>query len=244
MVSILVKDLITSRLRGASVVAACNATSIETKYSNLPNSDSQFKLAMYRTMENAATAVVMSVAVTEATINELLSSAEERQVHSPWIRAQNNISAAVLKKWADIWSSEERMTLIEKCQTMLKAANLQPLPEGKGSLQHLAVLIDLRNELVHSKPVYRAHGRSVPQKDRDPLERKLTGKFKPSLLVPKNHPFIWERCLSMGCAQWAVRTQLEFRNDLFRRLGINSIAEVPDFNVLPEMPNALSGDAP
>lgn len=236
MAHILVKDFITSRLRGASVVAAYTATSIETKYRNLPNDGDQFKLAMYRTMENAATAVVMSVAVTEATINELLSSTEERQVHSPWIRARNRISTAALQKWTDIWSSEERMTLIEKCQTMLKVASLSPLPEDKGSLQHLSALIDLRNELVHSKPVYRAHGQSVPQKDRDPLERKLTGKFKPSLLVPKTHPFMWERCLSMGCAQWAVRTQLEFRNDLFRRLGINSIAEVPDFNVPPQMP--------
>jgi hypothetical protein len=52
---------------------------------------------------------------------------------------------------------------------------------GAGAAQQLAALIELRNTLVHHKPVMVEHGRESHESD-DPIERKLNGRFELSRL--------------------------------------------------------------
>ena len=180
-------------------------------------------------MEYTASAVIMAVASAEGLLNELLSGARDERLQSTRWVPMANVSKDALKKWSEMWESDPRDSLVDKCHTMLEHAGLTPLPRGQGPLQNLEILISLRNELTHSKPVYRAHGISVPRTERDPLERSLLGKFKSSQLLSDKLPFMWQRCLSAGCAQWAVSTEIEFRNALFTILGIPIMAEAPEF---------------
>jgi hypothetical protein len=90
----------------------------------------------------------------------------------------------------------------------------------------MKALISLRNALVHSEPKARPHGSDFLPRERNKLEKKLAGKFAPSIMVPEDAPFIWQRCLGPGCAKWSAETESAFVNDFFKELGIPITREI------------------
>jgi len=170
-------------------------------------------------MEQTIGAVIVSVASIEGLINEILSGPNDRLVDKGNLQ---NVSDQAYLRWGRLWKDGafDKQNALEKCQLALSVADLEPLPRDRGAVQDLKLLISLRNEIVHSEPKYRADGKDLPEKDRDKLERSLKSKFEPNQLVPQSAPFIWQRCLGAGCAQWCVETESAFQSPV-RSTGIS-----------------------
>lgn len=228
-VKFLIKDPIAHVLRSAAVGFARRAIQLsgEIDRSNLTKLSIQQETRNRRVMEQTIGAIVVTVASLEGMINEILESASDADYFSR--QPPVNVSDSSYRRWARLREKKvfERGNALEKCQLALETADLPSLPEGEGPVQNLNALISLRNSLIHSEPKYRPHGVDVAQKDKDVLEKKLTGKYKDNLLVPKTSPFLWQRCLGAGCARWSIETESTFQNAFFKALGINlTIGEI------------------
>jgi len=181
-----------------------------------------------RLIQLAASTVIMTVAGWEADMNERLQICADPRLGT--ISAtQDSLTPEARREWAKLWRAEMKRELnlnpLEKTLKALELAGLESLPLGQGSAQDFALLLRLRDALVHAKPVYRRHGRSVPQKDKDPLEAALCKKFPPSKLAHHGEPYLWRHCLGAGCAVWAVQTVTALHNDVNKRMGIQIRAE-------------------
>ena len=234
--TIYVKDYIAQRLESASILFAKHATEIEKahiwKSGEVP---SEWKAPHNRLQEYVSGAVIMAVAGVEGMVNELLADSACNFARSmPSNVPMSNVDDRIQDRWARLWKQEvpeKGFNALRKCQIALAIADIPPLREDQGAAQQFKLLIKLRNSLVHSEPAFTPHGSAVSQKNRDPLEKMLSGKFIPCRMVPNNSQFIWARCLGAGCAQWAVNTTLEFSNEFYSTLGIPITHEAISWNI-------------
>jgi len=186
----------------------------------------QHEIENRRVIEQTIGAVIVGVASVEGMINEIFSEAAGTLPRRDLMR---NVDRKSYMRWAQLWNDgavDRGLNALEKCQLALAEANLPPLANDRSAVENMKALIALRNELVHSEPKFRPHGPRLPQRERDPLERKLRGKFKPNQLVPEHAPFMWQRCLGAGCAKWSVETLSAFENEFFAALGIPIHSEI------------------
>jgi hypothetical protein len=179
-------------------------------------------------MEFAASTVIMSVAALEGILNEMISGADDSLSNAGV--ARSTTQRAIDRRWARLWQRDvpgRGFNALEKVQILLEIADIDPLPTDHGSAQQLFALIRLRNELIHSEPTYEPHVPFGPQSNRGKLEKLLSGKFELSTVLPVTVPFVWARCLSAGCARWAVETEIAVRNDLNKALGVPITISAP-----------------
>ncbi len=224
-----IMDSIGTILRSATSAFAMKAEKLTAAASWSPELpfEHHHKIENIRVMEQTVGAVMTAVATSEGMINEVLSGAANRSALRS--RTIGNVPENVYTRWGRLWDQgafKRGSNALEKCQLALSIADLPPLEKGSRSVESMAALILLRNSLVHSEPRFRRHGADVPQKDRDSLERRLTGKFTDNELVRKEAPYIWQRCLGAGCARWSVATMFAFQNEFFEALGIEIQADV------------------
>lgn len=223
-----VSDPIASTLRSASIGFARRAVELSnaSSWDKVSEFTIQHKIENRRVIEQTIGAIIVAVAGVEGMINEILAGSADRFSRGNSMR---NVDAKAYTRWARLWSDgafDRGLNALEKCELALSVADLPPLRSDRQPLEDMKALIALRNELVHSEPKFRPHGTDLPQKERDSLERKLTGKFKLNELVPKHEPFIWQRCLGVGCAKWSVETVSAFENEFFGALGIAIHSEI------------------
>jgi hypothetical protein len=225
-----VTDYVTSRLCGAAFKNAKLAMAEEkSKPAGFQTNEPYDDPCVLSVMEFAASAVIMSVAALEGIVNELFAEAVKRSRGEGLGMPVSGERAVVERRWAAMWRrgmSKPGYTIADKLQSLVELSDLEPLPTSRGSLQHLAALVHLRNRLVHAEPVTQKHAPFRPIAERGELEKLLSGKFEPSTLLPITVPFVWARCLSAGCAKWAVETRVAVRNDLYAALGIGSQSTV------------------
>mgnify|MGYP001616150162 FL=1 len=223
-----VSDPIASTLRSASIEFARRAVKLSnaSSWDKLSEFTSQHKIENRRIIEQTIGAIIVGVAGVEGMVNEILAGSADGFSQRDSMR---NVDKKAYARWARLWNEgafNRGVNALEKCQLALAAADLPPLHSDRKPMEDMKALIALRNELVHSEPKFRPHGSDLPQRERDSLERKLTGKFKLNELVPKHEPFIWQRCLGTGCAKWSVETVSAFENEFFSALGIAIHSEI------------------
>lgn len=214
-------DLIASTLSSASIAFARRAVELTkaSTWRGFGEQTIQHKIENRRVNEQTIGAIIVAVASAEGMINEIFAGAADSFPRRDRMR---NVDGKSYARWAQLWNDgvvDRGLNALEKCQLALAEANLPPLAGDRSAVENMKVLIALRNELVHSEPKFRPHGPDLPQKERDPLERKVRGKFEPNELVPEHAPFIWQRCLGAGCAKWSVETLSAFENEFFAALG-------------------------
>lgn len=224
----LVSDPIASTLSSASVGFAGRA--VELSKGRAWRGDGEFtiehEIPNRRVMEQTIGAIIVAVAAVEGMINEIFAGSADS---FPRRDLMSNVDQRSYARWARLWNEgvvDRGLNALEKCQFALAVADLPALPNDRSPVEDLKALIALRNELVHSEPKFRPHGSDLTQRERDSLERKLTGKFELNELVPKHAPFIWQRCLGAGCAKWSVETASAFQNEFFSALGIPIRSEI------------------
>jgi hypothetical protein len=153
-------------------------------------------------------AVFAALSFLEATINELFWAVRENN------EAVKVLSIEVIEALKSI--TEEnlgRIYILERFQVALALARKQLFDRGKTPYQDVNLLRVLRNALIHYVPEWVG---DEPQK----LEKILESKFSLSPFHGSASLFFPHRCLSHGCAKWAVESSLKFVNDFCKKVGL------------------------
>jgi hypothetical protein len=158
-------------------------------------------------------ALVSSVAFMEAAINEILQDAAEN--HQSYTAPLDQETQALLAAfWRLMEDRGSRFPILDKYQFALSCSRQVQFPKGENPYQDAALLIRLRNELVHYKP--KTLGRSDTHKLDD-----LKHKFPPSKLMEgTGNPYFPDKCLGYGCAEWAVNSSKNFADSFFEKIGV------------------------
>lgn len=157
-------------------------------------------------------AIMTSVASVEARINEFYLDATDNLLGS----ILDTGSQALL---AELWKvvDEKRFPILQKYQIALAAIERSKFDTSTRPYQDVDLLIDLRNMLVHFKPEW-----DNDQKKHRQIEEKLKGRFELNPFWPKDGPIFFPfKCLSHGCASWAVRSSMNFILKFFALIGLD-----------------------
>lgn len=197
----------------AAASFARNAGEVELADAGKPNGD----FFVENIASNVMAAIFFSVAALEADVNDLFSDSDK------------HISELNAELTKEIWN------LFERNAGILEKYNLMALLKGRGHLdkgtnihQNAKALIDLRNALVHFKPEWThehdAFRESKQQGLKKPehlkIEELLARKFALSPFVASNSTFFPDKCMSHGCAEWAVQTAVKFRTHFSQITGL------------------------
>ena len=127
---------------------------------------------------------------------------------------------------------DARIPALQKYQLALAVCEEEPFESDAAEFAEVRSVFWLRNRLVHYSPEWDV---IMSPDEIKPLEyeRRFKGKFPESpfaqqarlereelRLSGKEVPFFPTRCLSHGCAAWAVRSVLGFSDTFHERLGI------------------------
>ena len=168
----------------------------------------------------SVSAVVMSAAFLEATINELFSDCVDDPMSPRLVCVQAR--ALMEAMWKQGIPRRAGYPILQKYEIALEL-NAKPAFDRSGSLhQNAKSLVDLRNALVHFEP--QTITATVGEKTQAHKFDTLKGKFPDNeLLAGAGNPYYPEKLLGAGCAQWAVRSAVAFTDEFFDKLGVEPI---------------------
>jgi hypothetical protein len=158
-------------------------------------------------------AIFAAVSFLEATLNELFIDTVEYQES----QVTKNIDPSTKLLLAEMWKLEiprtARYPILEKFQIALTLAR-KPFDTNTVLYQDIKILITIRNELTHFELVWERGEDFALAKDKKilkGLQRNKPPKFALNpLLTGRTIPFFPDKCLSHGCAEWAVKRSIEF----------------------------------
>jgi hypothetical protein len=111
--------------------------------------------------------------------------------------------------------------ILEKFQLALALAGKDLFDRGKRPYQEVALLVRLRNALVHYVPEWVTYvSPETEALENQGIKESLSGKFELNPLRGPADPFFPDRCLAYGCAKWAVTSCIEFADEFFSRMGL------------------------
>ena len=183
------------------------------RHLELQHAGQHLYLAEHRS--HAIGAVIFSAAALEAAANELFSDASENPA------TIGPVDTAAAKRLGALWRADvprrAAYPILEKYAIALLLADRTGFNTGTEPWQSAAVLVKLRNALIHYEPEW------VSMPGGDPVhrfEKTLGGKFQENPLAPTDSPYYPAKLLGHGCAQWAVKTALAFSSEFAERLGL------------------------
>ncbi len=164
--------------------------------------------------------IFAAVSFLEATINELFADAEEKYSENP---LDSNTKALMADKWKSI-SEKRSTTMMDKFDIALAVAGKPIFNPGEKPAQDVVLIVKLRNSLIHYYPEWmndEIENSSIIAVEKK-LSKSLRGKFLTNPLMSKHSPFFLHKCLSYGCARWAVESSLAYGDWFYARLGIST----------------------
>lgn len=109
--------------------------------------------------------------------------------------------------------------LLDRFQLVLLAVQRESFYTGAQPFQDAALVVNVRNELVHFRPPWRAGGGG--REDHD-LERRLRAKrLTTSPFTGAGNPYFPDKALSSGLAEWAWSAALAFGDAFYDGLGVS-----------------------
>ena len=120
-----------------------------------------------------------------------------------------------------VWPEVAGAPLLHKYQLALSVADADQYNENRSPYFDAESLIRLRDSLLDYTPEW-----DDKQGRHHVLEKRLFGKFPPNPCAPENSPWFPDRCLSAGCARWAVRAAQFFSDDFCHRMALPQRAHV------------------
>jgi hypothetical protein len=188
---------------------------IEAGHQSASASDAFFRHRAYVT-----TAIATAVAALEASVNELFSDAADDNS-----LAISSLGADTISLFAEMWRlgipRTARYPILDKFQIALSLAKRSPMDPGSSPYQEVATVVAVRNALIHYEPVWmRAGVAETPLGEEHRLEKLLRGRFTLNPLAGPGNPYFPDKCLSYGCAAWAVTHTIAFTDAAFGRLGL------------------------
>ena len=164
--------------------------------------------------------ILSAASFLEAGVNEIFADAtDDKREHIHQMGEDAILLMANLRKLGVAKTASYQV--LQKYQIALVLAKKQQFDKGAAPYQDVELLIMLRNALVHFDPetTSQAGASSVN------IEKRLKGKFTLNPMTGRKTPFFPERCMSAGCAKWAVESSVKFADDFCSRLGLTPIFE-------------------
>lgn len=157
--------------------------------------------------------ILSAVAFLEAAINEVYDDLADE--HESYVALLSDTTKRLLN---GLWSGDEnveRWRVLEKYRVALLCAGKPAFDKGGQPHQAAALLVRLRNRLIHARPKTRESA------DLDNLDLALRASFQPHRRMASSaNPYFPDKCLGAGCAEWAVLSARKFADEFFSRLGI------------------------
>jgi len=159
------------------------------------------------------TAVTASVSFLEAAVNELYQdAADEHPSHVSTLEIQCS------RLMAAVWTATERgqrLETLRKYDLALACAGQFDFDRGSQPYQDVALLIRLRNYLIH----YRPHDVGGDEESRLGTQLRQRGIAGSILMEGLGNPWFPDHALGAGCAQWAWRAARCFVDEFSSRMG-------------------------
>ena len=175
------------------------------------NAGNQFGPFFEELIHLTIAAVMLSVASLEAFANELFADSTKN-------------FPSVSKELLDtVWELAEQRPFMEKYDLALKLNAAAPFDKGQQVYQNVDALVHLRNALMHFKPEW-----NDAQVKHKKLSSRLQNKFQPSQFLPASEPLFPKGCMSHGCAEWAVKSVVDFLTDFQSRINMVPKIEASD----------------
>lgn len=152
--------------------------------------------------------IIVAVASLEALINELFIAP------GPLRESEPNFDKY-------FWGGEGerglgRESILAKYKEAMSILHKPALSKDEDFYKNTEALIWFRNYLIHFKPLWDDERRN------DRLEDQLDGKFDLSPFFSDDGAgFLATKCMSAGCAEWAVRTVAEFVQEFGKRSSLD-----------------------
>lgn len=159
--------------------------------------------------------VFSSAAYLEAEINEFFANAADEGDADGVAK-----EPLTLARIAATWELEQRFSLLDKYDLALTLCDQPQFDKGAQPYQAVALLVRLRNALVHFKPEWQPGG-GWPGEERElsKLCKSLMKCFPESALAEQYQPYFIQRCLGYGSSKWAVTSSIAFVKEFRLRLG-------------------------
>jgi len=109
------------------------------------------------------------------------------------------------------------MSTPQKYQTILALSDEEKFDKGSQPYQDIDVLRRLRNYFVHFNPEFYEEDQEEVQHQ---LGSALQGKFDLNPLADESDPYFPHKCLSSGCAEWAIETSVDFSDSFFNKFDL------------------------
>jgi hypothetical protein len=167
---------------------------------------------------NVLGAITMSAGSLEAMVNELFADAAEGHgtEKEGVIAPLSERTRELMGTWWDL-TGHGWERVLEKYQLLLLFAEQPPLDTGAQPYQDAALLVGLRNVIVHYRPETIS---SVDPPHR--LTRKLKPKFASNALMSGSTSERWwpDHALGAGAAAWACTAARALADEVTSRLGV------------------------
>ncbi|MEQ0560843.1 hypothetical protein ABJI51_17285 [Amycolatopsis sp. NEAU-NG30] len=116
-----------------------------------------------------------------------------------------------------VWRATKQgyFDVLEKYQLILQAGKKETFDRGANPYQNAALLIQLRNYVVHFKP------EGVDSNDSLTITKRLDGRFRPNA-ARKSPRGSWSDhdIFGAGCAEWCWRSARSLTDEFARRLAL------------------------
>jgi hypothetical protein len=159
--------------------------------------------------------IFATVAYLEADINEFFADAAEEGAADGF--ANNPV---VLARIRAAWKLENRSPVLDKYDLALALCDQPTFDKGAAPYQAVALLMRLRNALIHFKPAWQPGGGWPGEDDElSKLSQSLMKSFPENSLAEEYQPYFIQRCLGYGSSKWAVTSSIALAKEFRARLG-------------------------
>lgn len=206
---IVMRNYFSTYLLWASQDFASRAVAIEAKHSGQSRFDIEHRAYVMSAVMNAATFL-------EAMVNELFQDAADDHgtTGDGYLAHLSPRARELMREWW-IASGEGFERLLEKIQLLLVFAGQKKLDKGAQPFQDAALLLNLRNTLIHFRP------ESVAADVDHNFTKRLRGKFDDNALMAGSENAWWpDHALGGGCAMWAFHSARAIADTICDRLRI------------------------
>ncbi len=168
-------------------------------------------------------AIFAAASFLEATINEVFSDTLEHPESDVTVNIDPATKLLLAKMWKLNVPRTSSFDITRKFQIALTLAGKPLLDTGSPPYEDIRILITIRNELTHFEPMWERGEDTIPLKDvisdLRPTKPKGKSRFLFNPLVGTSAAFFPDKCLSHGCAEWAVKKSIDLVTLFSSRIG-------------------------
>lgn len=189
----------------AAAMHARAATDIETRAGQNVSEDDRFAHRGY-----VSSAVMQSTAALECEIWEVMTYGPGHH------RGSNGTDVQARELLAPLAEMIDGESVLDRYATVLHLLKKAELKKGEQPWQDAALVVRLRNELVHYKSKW------ASDHDKSSLLRSMEGKrlSPPPFFQGTGWGFFPHQCLSAACASWSIESVVTFVDTFYEKLGM------------------------